>query len=244
MALVLENGVWKLQADGGAATPTTITMSPTSTHAHGTISDELLLSGGVWSGWTVQLPNGSCSLNESASGLRIDFNINVNSGPVTTTSGPINSGGIYREVTGDFDFSFVMESSDGSTYKNVAATAWNRDTYYRHVGSGTGSPYTAAIFNIAVGGNIIGGGQFGGAKGVLGAWNVGREFRIERSGSNINFYSRTIGAGSWTHRYPTGTETGYDIIATKARVGIMFANFGKNADDTIVVPNASLTYTP
>jgi hypothetical protein len=249
MALVLENGIWKLEADAVPATPTTTTMAPTGDHTYqgsgvdGVLADGDKLTGGTaWDGWTVQIPaDGSLTLVESTAGLTVTFQQNSSTGATANTNAPTSCVGLYKEVTGDFVLELPMTSENGSTYKNFSACAWMRGDISAHYGIGTGSPYTDAKFNRRVG--VLP--SAGGVAQVLGlaAWAAGYEFQLARTGNAITFFDRTVGSGTWVQRYPTGTATGYSIVANTARVGFLCSNWSASSDEVVVTNAALITYT-
>lgn len=251
MALTLENGIWKLEADAAPATPTTTTMAPTGDHTYvgsgvdGVLADGDKLTGGTaWDGWTVQIPaDGSLGLIESTAGLAVSFQQNSSTGACVNANAPTSCVGLYKEVTGDFVLELPMTSIDGlpGSYKNFSACAWMRGDTSAHYGVGTGSPHTSTLFNRRLGVYSNTGGITA-AAGTTVAWNTGYDFKLVRSGNAITFFEKAVGSSTWVQRYPTGTATGYSIVANTARVGFLCSNWSATLSQVVVTNAALITY--
>lgn len=242
MALVLENGIWKLQADSSGDTPVTLSMGNGGSHSYGTLADGDTLSGGIWDGWKVQIDDAvtdPLALSDVSAGLQIESTSPTGTGGITAAATVTEMHGIYLDVKGDFSFGCVFAGGGtGDTYAIFGAGFWNIADITRMGYSGAGNPYTAAQFRayagITANGNNLG--RSGGTTPTSFSSDIA--FKIVRSGGSITyFYGSDL--SSLTQYYPASTNVKYDAVGNYCRVGIYL---GGNVTATRTISSAELTY--
>ena len=243
MALVLENGIWKLQADSSGDAPVTLSMGNGGSHSYGTLADGDTLSGGIWDGWKVQIDDAGTNplaLSDVSAGLQIVSTSPTGTRAITAAAIVTEMHGIYRDVKGDFSFGCTFAGGGtGDTYAIFGAGFWNIAAITRMGYSGAGNTYTTSAFRSYAGltanGNNLG--RSGGTSPAT-LFSADIAFKIVRSGDSITyFYGSDL--SSLTQYYPASTNVKYDAVGNYCRLGIYL---GGIVTATRTISSAELTY--
>ena len=133
MGLVLEGGVWKLQADGSNVTAVAQTLSPAS-GTPSSIADGATLDAGMLNGWVVKDPNGVFNaVVDDGTTCNIKFDQgDGGTGTPSNGNGFLTNGRIQYPslLMGDFDFAIYVDQggSANSVNTEIAIMAGAGDT--------------------------------------------------------------------------------------------------------------------
>lgn len=222
-------------------TPTTLNMGSGGSHSYGALVDGDVLSGGIWDGWTVQIPDPGTYplvLSDVAAGLQAVSTAGVGGHVSSASDYAALMHGIYRDVEGDF--AFECEFAGGGTpdaYCGFGAAAWQPSEAPRGLYCGA-APWNTASFLPKWQAYW---GTYGvQASGALIDWANTSAWKIQRVGNEIRYYHGST-LGSMTQRYPSGSNTKYDIVGNVCRVGLWFGGTVGVAK-TRTITSAALTY--
>ena len=205
MALVLENGIWKLEADGVAATPVSLALTP-SIGAPESIVDGTTLETTMFSGWKVQNPDDTSVTAISDDGSVFAMTCTAVGGAVETgTSFTINPSLYYpTRLAGDFEASLKVfgDSSMGTnaSYAGIAIgnrvsgddpAAFGAVSRGGYLATSTRTRSSVALINTSSATYFT-------QDSTYVAWGTSQWIQIKRVGGVITASRKTLDGDAWT----------------------------------------------
>jgi hypothetical protein len=254
MALVLENGVWKLQADSGGVTATTTTVTPGTDVAYTYGGGTLVGAGGALDGWLIQNPGFITRIEEfdgSPGPARIEIDFDFTGAPTNYRWSSVNqcprgAPAIYlpENVVGNFDFFCEFDAPSTPVtddQQNFGIAAWNPgdadSTALANIISFGAQTTTSGRYRFI---RQVTGGLLGNVSVLSGrAWNTQQFCRLQRVDGEMKGFQKLLDADPWTAE---GDEF-WDVASNDARLGFAIgSDIGRTG--TIRIYQAEATYFP
>ena len=225
MALVLENGIWKLEADGVAATPVSLALTPTS-GTPASIADGATLDTTMLNGWKVWDPTGWFSEGSiTDDGSVMTARATGGSANAETGSGLWTNASLFFDtwLTGDFsaELKYAGESSmqTNTAWIGIAAgqrgkaspkAAFNSASAGHHTNSSRDTQWNSGVSSAS--GTTL---YVRDTSAI--AWTTTTWMQLKREGSTVTVSRKTADDDDWT----VVEANAVDLVGERFQISIL-----------------------